>query len=77
MARKRIERQIEDVLLATAMSAGFLYVRRRARRAGRTLARATALLGAGAAGIGAVGAAGAAVWNRRRSKGASARHRSP
>ena len=68
--RNRIDRQIDDVLLATAVSGGFLYTRRRVRRAARTLARGTALVGVGAAGVGALGVAGAAAWYRRRSKSA-------
>ncbi len=63
MARRRIDRQIDDTLLAVATGAGVLYARRRLRR----LARGAVLLGVGAAGIGALGLAGAtAAWYRAR-----------
>lgn len=69
MAQTWIERQIDDALLATAVSAGFLYGRRRVRRVVRRVERgavvltgATALAGLGAAGI----AAGVVARYRRR-----------
>lgn len=74
MTRKH-DRQIDDALLAAAMSAGVLYAHRRVRRVGRKLARGAVLAGGSAAGIGALGAAGAAVWHRRRSKDSSAAER--
>jgi hypothetical protein len=68
MTSKRIERQIDDALLATATWAGFLYTRRRVRRllshAAITAAGATAI-----AGLGALGAAGlVAVRQRNRAR---------
>jgi hypothetical protein len=68
MTSKRIERQIDDALLATATWAGFLYTRRRVRRllshAAITAAAATAI-----AGLGALGTAGlVAVWQRNRAR---------
>jgi MYXO-CTERM domain-containing protein len=62
------DRQIDDALLATAVSAGFLYARRRVRRIGRRVARSAVVAGAGAAGVGALGVAGAVAWQQRRSK---------
>ena len=67
MTRGRVERQIDDALLAVAMSAGFLYVRRRIRRAARTLGRAGMVLAAGAAAVAVLGVAGGAAARRRRS----------
>jgi MYXO-CTERM domain-containing protein len=67
MARK-LDRQIDDALLAAAVSAGVLYARRRVRRVGRKVARGAVAAGGGAAGVGALGVAGAAAWQRRRSK---------
>jgi len=68
MTSKRIERQIDDALLATAMGAGFLYVRRRVRR---LLSRAAVAAAAGTAtaALGALGAAGlVAAWQRNRAQ---------
>jgi len=65
MASKRIERGIDDALLATATWAGYLYMR---RRMGRIFSRA-ATGAAVTAGLGAVAAVGAALaWRRSRSK---------
>ncbi|MFZ1154707.1 MAG: hypothetical protein WAN93_07370 [Solirubrobacteraceae bacterium] len=65
MASKRIEHQIDDALLATAVGTGFLYVRRRARR---LLSRAVVAASVTAA-MGALGAAGvAAAWQRNRAQ---------
>ena len=65
MAPKRIEHQIDDALLATAMGAGFLYVRRRTRR----LLSHAALAATVTAGLGALGAAGlVASWRRKRTQ---------
>jgi hypothetical protein len=50
MASRRIERRIDDALLATATWAGFLYVRRRTRR----IFSQVAIVAAAAAGVGAV-----------------------
>jgi hypothetical protein len=68
MTSKRIERQIDDALLATATGAGFLYVRRRARRLlSRTAVAATAVTAIAA--VGALGAAGlVAAWQRNRTR---------
>jgi hypothetical protein len=71
MAGKPTDGQVDDALLATAVSAGFLYTRRRARRMGRKVIRTTVVLGAGVASVGALGLAGAAAWYSRRSKGSS------
>jgi hypothetical protein len=61
VSSKRIERQIDDVLLATSVGTGFLYVRRRVRRL-----LSNAVLGATVlAGATALGAAGAAALYRR------------
>jgi hypothetical protein len=68
MTSKRIERQIDDALLATAMGAGFLYVRRRVRR---LLSRATVVAAAATAtaAVGALGTAGfVAAWQRNRAQ---------
>jgi hypothetical protein len=51
-----IEGQIDDALLAMALGAGFLYVRRRARR----IFRQAAIGAIAATGLGALGAAAAA-----------------
>ncbi len=60
MASKRIERQIDEALLIAALGTGFVYARRRARRARRKLViGGTILAGAGAA-VAAAGAAGVA-----------------
>jgi hypothetical protein len=65
---KRIERQIDDALLATAMGAGFLYARRRVRRLLSHAAVAAAAATATAA-LGALGTAGlVAVWQRNRAQ---------
>jgi len=62
---KRIERQIDDLLLATATGAGFLYLRRRVRR----LVSHAAIAGTVAAGLSVLGAAGvAAAWQRNRAR---------
>jgi hypothetical protein len=63
MARKWIEGQIDDALLAMAIGAGFLYLRRRVRR----LVRGVAVGGAVAAGLGTLGISAAmAAWFRSR-----------
>jgi hypothetical protein len=63
MPSKRIEHQIDDALLATTMTAGFLYVRRRLRRLLSRLVVAATVT----SGLGALGAAGAALaWQRKR-----------
>jgi hypothetical protein len=65
MAPKRLERQIDDALLATATWAGFVYVRRRFRRLLSHAAVAATIAG----GVGAIGLAGAAVaWCRSRAR---------
>jgi len=65
MTSKRIEHKIDDALLATATTAGFLYVRRRVRRLLSRLAATAAV----ASGLGALGAAGAVVtWQRKRAQ---------
>jgi len=65
VAPKRIEQQIDDALLATAMGAGFLYVRRRARR----LLSHAAIAATVTAGLGALGTAGlVAIWQRNRTQ---------
>ncbi len=65
MTSKRIERQIDDALLATATTAGFLYLRRRFRR----LLSRIALVASLTSGLGALGAAGAALaWQRKRAQ---------
>ena len=74
MAQSWIDRQIDDALLATSVSAGFLYARRRVRRVRRRLTRGAIILGAAATvgGIGAAGAAGGAFARyRKRSRGSS------
>jgi hypothetical protein len=76
MPSKWIDRQIDEVLLTTAMSAGFLYARRRARRilpkvvvGGAVVTALGAAAAATAAGVGVLGlAGGAAAWYRHRSK---------
>jgi hypothetical protein len=63
MAPNWIEGQIDDALLAMAVGAGFLYLRRRVRR----LVRGVAVGGAVAAGLGTLGiSAAAAAWFRTR-----------
>jgi hypothetical protein len=63
MARKWIEGQIDDALLAMAIGAGFLYLRRRVRR----LVRGVAVGGAVATGLGTLGfSAALAAWFRSR-----------
>jgi cysteine synthase len=70
MTTKRIERQIDDALLATATWAGFLYVRRRARRMFHNVEVGAAVV---VAGVGAVGVvAGTAAWYRNRAKRSAA-----
>jgi|HubBroStandDraft_3_1064219.scaffolds.fasta_scaffold373087_2 hypothetical protein len=65
MTPKRIEHQIDDALLATAATAGFLYVRRRVRRLLSRLALAASVT----SGLGALGAVGAALaWRRKRGR---------
>lgn len=61
MTSKRIEHQIDDALLATAVGAGFLYARRRVRR---LLSRAV-VAGTVTAGLSALGAAGVVVALQR------------
>lgn len=66
MMSKRIERQIDDVLLATAMGAGFLYARRRVRRV-LSHAAVAAVAATATAGLGVLGTAGlVAAWRRNR-----------
>ncbi len=63
MSSKRIERQIDDALLAAATGTGFLYARRRVRR----LLHRAAIGAMVIAGVSVVGVAGAgAAWYRRR-----------
>jgi hypothetical protein len=63
MAPKRLDRQIDDLLLATASWAGFLYMRRRFRRLlSRAVVGTTAAAGIGAIGVAVAGAA----WYRSR-----------
>jgi hypothetical protein len=63
MTSKRIEHQIDDALLATAMGAGFIYVRRRVRR----LISRAAVTTAATTGLGVLASAGFAVaWRRNR-----------
>ena len=65
MASKRIERGIDDALLATATWAGYVYMRRRIRRIFSRAATGAAVT----AGLGAVATVGAALaWKRSRSK---------
>ena len=65
MASRKIERRIDDALLATAMWAGFLYVRRTTRR----IVDRVAIGAVVAAGVGAVVTFGVALaWKRSRSK---------
>jgi hypothetical protein len=62
---RKIERRIDDALLATAMWASVLYVRRRMRRVYSQLALSVAV----GAAVSAVAAAGAfAAWTRRRAR---------
>jgi hypothetical protein len=62
---RKIERRIDDALLATALWAGVLYVRRRMRRIYTQLVASAAV----AAAVTAVAAAGAIVaWTRRRAR---------
>ena len=74
MAQSWIDRQIDDALLATSVSAGFLYARRRVRRVQRRLTRGAVILGVAATvgGIGAAALAGGAFTRyRRRSAGST------
>jgi hypothetical protein len=65
MASRKIERGIDDALLATATWAGFLYGRRRMRRIVSRAAAGTAVT----AEVGAIATGGAVVaWKRRRSR---------
>ena len=75
MAKSWIDRQIDDALLATSVSAGFLYARRRVRRVQRRFARGAVLLGVAATvgGIGVAGAAGGAFARYRRRAGSAER----
>jgi hypothetical protein len=74
MLPKRVDHQIDELLLLVATQAGVLYVQRRTRRAARKVAIGAAVVtGVGAAtatlaaGIGAVGITGGAIaWYRRR-----------
>jgi hypothetical protein len=62
---RKIERRIDDALLATALWASVLYVRRRMRRIYSQLALSAAV----GAGVTAVGVAGAVLaWTRRRAR---------
>jgi hypothetical protein len=66
---RKIDRRIDDALLATAMWASVLYVRRRMRRLYAQLAISAAV----GAAVTAVGVAGAvAAWTRRRASRPSA-----
>ncbi len=74
MAQRWIDRQIDDALLATSVSTGVLYARRRVRRVQRRFARGAVILGAAAtvAGIGVAGVAGGAFARyRRRASGST------
>jgi hypothetical protein len=62
---RKIERRIDDALLATAIWASVLYVRRRLRRIYTQLALSAAV-GAGVTAVGAVGAV--LAWTRRRAR---------
>jgi hypothetical protein len=63
MAPKRVERQIDDALLAIASWAGFLYMRRRFRRLlSRAVVGATVTVRLGAMGA----AVAATAWHRSR-----------
>jgi hypothetical protein len=65
MASRKIDRGIDDALLATATWAGFLYVRRRIRRIFSRAATGAAVT----AGVGAVATVGAvAAWKQSRSR---------
>ncbi|HMD52390.1 MAG TPA: hypothetical protein VKG62_06715 [Solirubrobacteraceae bacterium] len=72
MSSKWIDRQIDEILLTTAMSAGLLYARRRIRRLLPKVMIGGAVattLGAAAAGVGVLALAGAAAaWYQRRSR---------
>jgi len=69
MASRKIERRIDDALLATAMWSSVLYVRRRARRLFSQFAVSAAV----GAGMAAAGAAGAVVaYTRKRARRHSA-----
>jgi len=71
MTSKRIERQIDDALLAAAMGAGFLYTRRRVRRllSHAAVAAVAAAAATAAAGLGTLGTAGlVAIWQRNRAQ---------
>lgn len=80
MLPKRVDHQIDELLLFLATQAGVLYVQRRTRRAARKVAIGAAVVtGVGAAtatvaaGIGAVGVTGGAIaWYRRRANGSAA-----
>lgn len=65
MTSKRIERQVDDALLFTATSTGFLYVRRRLRRL-LNKAALGAIVIAAAGALGLAGVVGA--WYRSRTK---------
>jgi hypothetical protein len=68
MASRKIERGIDDALLATATWAGFLYARRRIRRIFSQAATGAAVT----AGVGVAATAGAVVaWKRSRSRKAA------
>ncbi|HMD57157.1 MAG TPA: hypothetical protein VKG82_06765 [Solirubrobacteraceae bacterium] len=78
MPSEWIERQIDEVLLTTATTAGLLYARRRARRIfpkvmiGGAVAAVGTVAAAAAAGVVVLGlAAGATAWYRHRSQAAS------
>ena len=63
MPTKQIERQIDDALLATATTAGFLYIRRRVRRMFSRIVLAATVT----SGLSALGAAGVVLaWQRKR-----------
>jgi DNA-binding PucR family transcriptional regulator len=65
MPTKRIERQIDDALLATATTAGFLYIRRRVRRMFSRIVLAATVT----SGLSALGAAGVVLaWQRKRTQ---------
>jgi hypothetical protein len=65
VSSRKLERRIDDALLATAIWASVLYVRRRLRRIYSQLALSAAV----GAGVTAVGVAGAALaWTRRRAR---------
>jgi hypothetical protein len=68
MATNWIDRQIDDLLLATSVSTGYVYARRRTRRALRRLTRATLLTAGAATAVtaGGVAIAGGALARRHR-----------